>query len=319
MRVLFTARHSLSHLLSMAPVATACVTAGHDVRVAGPPGKAALVLPTGLDALPPGRGWCPDLVVRAEHGGVPDIPPTARLVHWSALSHRDTARHRNGSAAGELHVDPCPPGLRTAAESGALSVSHPDSPAVRVPTWLEQPPERLRVCLRPGLAPGTDGWSVQRVRTVAHAARGLGIELVAVLSPTARIRYQPALGHEVRLAGQQLLGQVLATCAGAIHEGGPDVTLAAAAHGLPQLVLAEQRPPGDRLGRIGAGRRLVTSQDIQDVTDPLRLRRHLAELLYGGRALPAAHRLRTEITALPSPGALVSQFEALVATRPGPR
>ncbi|MEU9209507.1 hypothetical protein AB0D27_16540 [Streptomyces sp. NPDC048415] len=49
------------------------------------------------------------------------------------------------------------------------------------------------------------------------------------------------------------------------------------------------------------------------MTHALRLRRRLAELLYGGRAVAAAQRLRSQIAALPSPDALVQPLEEIAA------
>jgi UDP:flavonoid glycosyltransferase YjiC (YdhE family) len=183
-----------------------------------------------------------------------------------------------------------------------------------MPRWLERPPGQLRVCLRPGMAGASDAWSVHRVRQVTRAVLGLDAELVAVVAPALRYAYREAFGRQVRFAGPQLLGPVPATCGGVVHEGGPDVTLTAAAHGVPQLVLADTRPSGDRLRRIGAGHRLgaAEAQDASDMTDALRLRR-LAELPYGSRAVAAAQRLRSQIAALPSPVALVQPLEEIAA------
>ncbi|KUN83043.1 hypothetical protein AQJ66_20980 [Streptomyces bungoensis] len=390
MRVLFAARHSLPHLLAMAPTALACAAAGHEVRIAAPVPTGGLFTHGGLPAvlgalpvLPPEPGWRPHVAVHAASGDVPgawpadacaalsgdtalrsghragersgDRPapwphprPTSwpggasgpwsggprsgspsgdaagpwgggQVVHWSALDHRDPARAAVGGAG--LWVDPCPPALRGDAEAGAFAVRHEDVPAVRLPEWLEQPPARPRVCLRPGPDQGPGVWSAARVRQVARAVRELDAELVAVVAPYRRHAYRQALGRGVRFAGPLLLGPVLATCAGVVHDGGPDVTLAAAAHGVPQLVLTGTRPAGDRLARIGAGRRLVaaTPADARDMADALRLRRHLAELLHGGRALAAAERLRTRIAALPPPSALVGLLEDAAGSGPGRR
>lgn len=304
MRVLFAARRSLPHLLTMVPTALACAAAGHEVRIAAPVRAGGPPLYGGLPVLPPEPGWHPHLVVRAEHGDGPGPWTGGPVVRWTPLGHR-------AAGSGPLCVDPCPPDLRTAAETGALTVRHEDVPAVRMPRWLERPPGRPRVCLRPGPGSGTGPWPVDRVRRIARAVLGLDAELVAVVAPAARHAYQDAFDRSVRFAGPQLLGPVLATCAGVVHDGGPDVTLTAAAHGVPQLVIAGTRPAGDRLGRIGAGRRLVAADadDARDLADSLRLRRRLAELLYDGRALAAAERLRTQLAAQPPPHRLVQALE----------
>ncbi|MEU9209506.1 hypothetical protein AB0D27_16535 [Streptomyces sp. NPDC048415] len=126
-----------------------------------------------------------------------------------------------------------PPGLRTDAEAGALSVRHEVVTEVRMPRWLERPPGQLRVCPRPGMAGTSDAWSVHRVRQVTRAVFGLDAELIAVVAQPQRYAYREAFGRQVSFAGPQLLGPVPATCMGVVHEGGPDVTLTAAAHGAP--------------------------------------------------------------------------------------
>ncbi|MFJ6072554.1 glycosyltransferase [Streptomyces sp. NPDC093065] len=314
MRVLFAARRSLPHLAPMAPTALACVAAGHEVRIAAPVRPDGYLLRTGLSVRPPEPGWRPHLVVRAQDGDGPaPWPQDGPVVHWTALDHRVAVPRRDGDAA-PWCVDPCPPALRTGAEAGAWSVRHEEpATAPPAPRWLRTPPARLRVCLRPGA--GHDTWPVGRVRRVARAVHGLDAELVVVVGPRTRYAYRDAFEGPVRFADPLLTGPVLATSAGVVHEGGPDVTLAAAARGVPQLVLTGVRPPGDRLYRIGAGQRLAAAdaEDAADLADALRLRRRLAELLYGGRALAAAERIRAGIAALEPPDALVGPLEEYAA------
>ncbi|CAL9573487.1 nucleotide disphospho-sugar-binding domain-containing protein [Streptomyces sp. enrichment culture] len=314
MRVLFAARRSLPHLTPMAPTALACAAAGHEVRIAAPVRPDGYVLGPVLSVRPPEAGWRPHLVVRAEDGDGPaPWPQDGRVVHWTALDHRDQVP-RHGGDAGPWYVDPCPPVLRTDAEAGAWAVRYEEPAAARpAPRWLRTPPGRLRVCLRPGA--GHHVWPAARVRRVARAVHGLDAELVVVVDPRTRYRYRDAFEGPVRFAAPHLIGTVLATSAGVVHEGGPDVTPAAAAVGVPQLVLADDRPAGDRLHRIGGGQRLAAADadDAADLADALRLRRRLAELLHGGRALAAAQRLRSEIAALSPPDALVGPLEEYAA------
>ncbi|MBQ0888931.1 DUF1205 domain-containing protein [Streptomyces sp. RM72] len=321
MRVLFAARRSLPHLSPMAPTALACAAAGHEVRIAAPVRPDGYVLGPGLAVRPPEPGWRPHLVVRAPDGDGPaPWPQDGPVLHWTALDHRDTAP-RPGGDAGPWCVDPCPPALRTGTEAAAWSVRHEEPATARpAPPWLRTPPGRLRVCLRPGA--GHDTWPAARVRRVARAVHGLDAELVVVVDPRTRYGYRDAFEEPVRFAAPDLIGPVLATSAGVVHDGGPDVTPVAAAFGVPQLVLADARPAGDRLRRIGAGQRLAAADadDAADLADALRLRRRLAELLHGGRALAAAARLRTEMAALSPPHALVGPLEEYAARsgRTGP-
>ncbi|MFB7606162.1 nucleotide disphospho-sugar-binding domain-containing protein [Streptomyces gardneri] len=319
MRVLFSARHSVSHLLAMTAAAQACASAGHEVRTAGPPD--APLSPALRGTSPPAPGWLPDLVVSAEDGaaetGARAAFPGGRVVRWTPLD------HRSADGPAPVRIDPCPPGLRGGAESGAehdaLSVRQPTSHAGQLPYELREPHHLLRVCLRPGPAGSPDSWTPERLLLVARAALGLDVELIVLVPAAERVRITGALGalggpgSPVRFAEPELLGPVLSTCVAVAHEGGPDVTLEAAAHGVTQLVLADSRPAGDRLDRIGAGRRLVTAEEPLETGSSLRLRRHLADLLYGGRALATAQRLRSAIAALPSPEAFAGRLEDLAA------
>ncbi|MFE2556139.1 nucleotide disphospho-sugar-binding domain-containing protein [Streptomyces sp. NPDC059352] len=321
MRVLFTARHSVSHLLAMTAAAQACASAGHEVRTAGPAGA---VLPTAALGTSPPHDWHPDLVVSAEDGatgagaavtGVTETGPRgsfpgARVVRWTPLD------HRSADGPAPVRIDPCPPALRGDAGADALSVRQPICHAGQLPYELREPHHLLRVCLRPGAPGSPHGWSPERLRLVARAALGLDVEVIALVPAAERARLGGVLGplgSRLRFAEQELLGPVLATCVAVAHEGGPDVTLEAAAHGVTQLVIADTRPAGDRLDRIGAGHRLVAAEEPRETGSSLRLRRHLADLLYGGRALATAQRLRSAIAALPSPEAFAGRLEDLAA------
>ncbi|MGW6390055.1 glycosyltransferase [Streptomyces sp. NPDC055103] len=312
MRVLFTARHSVSHLLAMTAAAQACAAAGHEVRTAGPPGAPLSAALRGTS--PPDRGWLPDLVVSAEDGATAGVPPGARVVRWTPLDHRST----DGPAP--VRIDPCPPGLRgagtgagRAADADTLSVRQPTCHAGQLPYALREPHHLLRVCLRPGPPGSPESWSPERLLLVARAALGLDVEVIVLVPAAERERMGGALGSRVRFAEPELLGPVMATCVAVAHEGGPDVTLEAAAHGVTQLVIADARPAGDRLDRIGAGRRLVAAEKPWETGSSLRLRRHLADLLYGGRALATAQRLRSAIADLPSPETFAGRLEDLAA------
>ncbi|MFD3664711.1 nucleotide disphospho-sugar-binding domain-containing protein [Streptomyces sp. NPDC058659] len=315
MRVLFTARHSVSHLLAMTAAAQACASAGHEVRTAGPPGAPLSAALRGTS--PPGRDWHPDLVVSAEDGTPAGERPHARVVRWTPLD------HRSADGPTPVRIDPCPPGLRggaaSDAERDALSVRQPTCHAGQLPYELREPNHLLRVCLRPGPPGSPRSWEPERLLRVARAALGLDVEVIVLVPAAERARVTGVLGSlgrsgaQLRFAEPELLGPVLATCVAVAHEGGPDVILEAAAHGVTQLVIADTRPAGDRLDRIGAGRRLVAAEEPRETGSSLRLRRHLADLLYGGRALATAQRLRSAIAALPSPEDFAGHLEDLAA------
>ncbi|MEU9360190.1 nucleotide disphospho-sugar-binding domain-containing protein [Streptomyces sp. NPDC048301] len=305
MRVLFTARHSLPHLLAMTAAARACTAAGHEVRATGPEAAGPEALPEVFRARPPAHGFHADLVVSGDEE--PGDHPGAVVVRWTPLDRHPADGRR------PPRIDPCPPHLRADADRDSLALRQPTSHPGLLPPGLRTFHRPLRVCLRPG-TPGAGGWTPDRLRRVARAALGLDVEVIVPVPAAERHRLGVS-GPRVLFAEPRLLGPVLATCVAVVHEGGPDVTLEAAAHGVPQLVLTDARPPGDRLAMIGAGRRLVSAENPDETSSTLRLRRHIAELLYDGRALAAARRLSTAIADLSPPEAFADRLRELTDAR----
>src|SRR5438128_1660008 len=106
MRVLMTVPPVPDRLHHLVPLAWALRTAGHEVRVAGPPGFTATINMTGLvavadDPTEHARLWRPDVVVR--DAGAPEGAAVARAV--DARSVRVTGLLTDGDSEGDSDSD----------------------------------------------------------------------------------------------------------------------------------------------------------------------------------------------------------------------
>ncbi|MFF0428478.1 glycosyltransferase [Streptomyces sp. NPDC004520] len=301
MRVLFSAGLGMPAALRLVLLARELQSAGHEVRFCAPARTRHRVVRAGLVpvlAAPRrfSRAWRPDLVVHdplcpeatdmAAESGVPSIGylPYAH----PPLSPRPT-----------VWIDPCPPLLRDRPEPDAWQVRCDayELPAQPVP-WLTELSLRPRVCIT-GMPGGTGPADRRRARLFGRVAEGvesLGLQ-VAVL----RGEDHP---WSVVLRGSVLV----------VHGGDEGVVYAAARYGVSQLVLPagpEEWAAGKRLERAGIGR-CLTEDELAGDSTMLRLRFHIAELVNGGRVLPAAAQLGRSIARMPQPADLVPGIEALL-------
>ncbi|WP_035853485.1 glycosyltransferase [Kitasatospora azatica] len=217
--------------------------------------------------------WGGPAVLELERGGPGGQPRPA----YQALCERFGANPRR---APQVWIDPCPPSLRLPSPVRRLALRTAAAPRTTAdrPTRTDQQP-RVLIGLE-------DGAPVDLLRL---AADQLAVPYREVTLP---------LGPDRPLPGGALL----------IHHGSGILTMAAAAHGIPQLVVSlrpEQALTGDRLAAIGAARHLP------------RAAAGAAELRTAGLALladparAAARRLAAEIAALPDPAALVPRLAEL--------
>lgn len=301
MRVLFSAGLGMPALLRMVLLARALHAVGDEVRFCCPARLRDRVARAGLvpvlsDPQQFSRAWQPDLVVHdplcadsaamAARSGVPTLgylpyadPP---------LSPRPT-----------VWIDPCPPSLRERPEPDAWHVrcdayEMPGKPA----PWITAPSLRPRVCVT-GVPTGTrpeDRRRARLFRRVAEGVESLGLQLLV-------------LTGDDHPWSQVLRGSVVV-----VHGGDEGVVYAAARFGVSQLVLPageDERRAGERLEQAGIGR-CLTDDELRADPSMLRLRFHIAELVNGGRMLPAAARLGRAIAGMPPPADLVPGIKALL-------
>ncbi|MFF0478782.1 glycosyltransferase [Streptomyces sp. NPDC004284] len=301
MRVLFSAGLGVPAALRLVLLARELQSAGHEVRFAGPARIRHRVVRAGLVpvlAAPQrfSRAWRPDLVVHD-----PLCPESAALAAESTvptLGYLPYA-HPPLSPRPTVWIDPCPPLLRERPEPDAWQVRCDayELPAQPLP-WLTELALLPRVCIT-GMPTGTGPEDLRRAalfRRVAEGVESLGLQVVMLTGDD----------HPWSVV---LRGSVLV-----VHGGDEGIVYAAARYGVSQLVLPageEEWAAGKRLEQAGIGR-CLTDDELAGDSTMLRLRFHIAELVNGGRVLPAAAKLGQSIARMPQPADLVPDIEALV-------
>lgn len=214
---------------------------------------------------------------------------------------------------GDFTVDPIP--MRLPGPEGLRRIPMrwvPYTGAAPVPQWLTQPPTRPRVCLSLGVTGRTvnDGPDT-RVMAAFEAVAKLDVEVVATVN-AAQLGEDPDIPDNVRILDYMPLTQVVPTCSAIIHHGGFGTFCAAAAHGVPQVIITDQSGAAMSSARYleaaGAGVALpeseVTTAQLADglsqvLTDPSF--RRGAAAVYG------------DLTAAPGPGEIVPILERMTA------
>jgi UDP:flavonoid glycosyltransferase YjiC (YdhE family) len=209
-------------------------------------------------------------------------------------------------------VDLCPPGLVRFDNAGWLRMRHIPycGAGIRSP-WLWSRRTRPRLCVSMGSVPAEAG-----VQGLLDVARGLADFPgdVVLTGAGSRDAAMDDLPDNVRRGGWLTHDQLMPGCDAVIHHGGSGTILNSALFGLPQLILPQmfdQFENAERVLAAGAAR-VIEYAD----RSPQAVRREL-DLLLGQPAYRAqAMRLRAEIEAMPLPGEVVMQLEALVTSRP---
>ncbi|MFB7513097.1 glycosyltransferase [Streptomyces sp. NPDC056144] len=304
MRVFFSAGHGMPAALRLVLLARDMQAAGHEVRFSGPARARHRAVRAGLVpvlAAPQrfSRAWRPDLVVHD-----PLSPPAAAMAAEAGVPTLAYLPHVHEPLAPRptIWLDPCPPALRDRPEPDAWQV-RPDAYELppRPAPWLTELPLLPRVCVT-GIPSGTRPEDRHRARLfnrVAEGVESLGLQLVVLKGDD----------HPWSVA---MRGSVVV-----VHGGDEGTVYAAARYGVSQLVLPageEEQRAGKLVERAGVGL-CLTDEDLAGTDSMLRLRFHLAELVNGGRVLPAAARLGKDVAAMTPPADLVPGIEELVRAR----
>jgi glycosyltransferase (activator-dependent family) len=211
---------------------------------------------------------------------------------------------------GNFTIDQLPPSLRLAADLEYVPVQYVAyGGAAVVPKWLQEKPKRPRVGLTLG-ATATEqfgGYNVPLPEIIDELST-LDIELVATVAESQQ-HLLNTLPDNVRIIPYVPWHALAPTCSVVIHHAGAATLATTARHPVPQLALHyhfDQPFLARRLAEHGAGLEIHTTKATGDnVRDSVR--RLLTEPAFRQRA----KALADEIHALPSPGQLVSQLEAL--------
>jgi UDP:flavonoid glycosyltransferase YjiC (YdhE family) len=216
--------------------------------------------------------------------------------------------------SGLAHLDPAPPSLRIPAATEGTSIRLPTrqvawgDPRTSLTPWLTRHHSRPVVYL----TLGTVGWgTVDLLRDALAGLSELPVDVLVAIGSyfdPSELGPLPDSVHVERFVRQDL---VLPQVDLAVHHGGSGTLLAAAAEGVPQLVMpmgADQFQNADALAASGAGVALpqggVTAAAVQE---------GVRQLMEDPSHLAAANRIRGEILALPTPAERIYDLMALLA------
>ncbi|ANJ12000.1 glycosyl transferase [Streptomyces parvulus] len=218
--------------------------------------------------------------------------------------------------SGRWLLDLCPPSLhprgwspplRRVALRAEFAYETAISPVRSAPVG-----DRPRVLLGPGTATGPSFG----VATLRRSLRSLGIEVDATgewRTPTG-LRSDP---HPVRAAESLPAGSGGKGVSAVLHNGSAEMTFAAAARGLPAVVLPtspEQQLRAQAVEVAGAG--VVLRPGHQE---PAMIAEGIARLLDDARFTNAAHRIGGEMAGMPAPAEVGRWLAAAVSGKPRPR
>ncbi|MEU9100213.1 glycosyltransferase [Streptomyces sp. NPDC048361] len=209
----------------------------------------------------------------------------------------------------DLILDPAPPALASTKAPPARPIRPEPHTGDGTPwTYATTAGRRVAVALG-GHTLDLDGAPLLR-RVVGALAGAGGVEAVVSAPPEHRAAVGE-LPEGMTYTEETAPGLLFPGADLVIHHGGPGSTLAAAALGIPQLVLPqldETFLAGDKVAAAGAGITL-DSAELQNsgpqLTDAVR--RLLSEHAFR----PGAERLRDEVRAMPSPADTVPLLEQL--------
>lgn len=242
------------------------------------------------------------------------------------LAERHSVAVADVRLAGDLTLDPCPPGMQVPLAGPSRPVRFvPYNGTAVLPRWLWDEPVRPRVCLTwgtmmaslgldSGPAAGVDLAAV--IAAVIAAVASLDVELVLALDPAQRERLG-TLPTGVVFPEQPLaLALLLPSCRAIISQGGAGTLMTALAAGVPQLVLpqvSDQHFNAERLVATGAGLSVTEAgTDADSYGDAIC--RLLPDLLGEGTQRSRAAELQAANQLLPAPAGVVPVLEELVNT-----
>ena len=209
-------------------------------------------------------------------------------------------------------VDPCPASLQYdgAIPSRIPARFVPYNGTGDAPRWLTQPPRRPRICVTWGTTTttlaGREGFLVPRI---LDALAGFDVEVVVAITAADRPLLGDNLPGQVRVAENLPLHLLLPSCDAIIHQGGAGTMLTAASFGLPQLLVprvTDQLAHAERIAAASAG----VSLNWADAS-PETITSGIKTIVSDEATRQAAHKLRDEIHAQPTPASVAATLRQL--------
>jgi UDP:flavonoid glycosyltransferase YjiC (YdhE family) len=214
---------------------------------------------------------------------------------------------------GDFTVDPMPAQLP--GPEGLRRVPMrwvPYTGTAPVPQWLWQPPSRPRLCLSLGVTgravhEGSDA----RVTAVLEAVADMQVEVVATLNAT-QLGAGTRVPDNVRIVDYVPLTQVMPTCSAIIHHGGFGTFFAAAAHRVPQMIVAEELGSALSSTRYLRARGAGVALAGEGLT-AARVGGELSRMLTEPSFRLGAAAVYADMTAAPGPSEIVPVLERMTA------
>ncbi|MEU0247486.1 nucleotide disphospho-sugar-binding domain-containing protein [Streptomyces sp. NPDC006235] len=181
-----------------------------------------------------------------------------------------------------------------------------------VPQWLMHKPQRPRVCLTMGLSLRKYFKDDEELITgLLAAVSALDVEVVATVT-AEQFDASYTLPDNVRAIDYVPLDLVLPDCAAIVHHGGTSTFAAAAAHGVPQLIMPSTMGDHLALARYvaGAGGGLFTERSE---ATPERIAAQLARILEEPSFQRGAAEIHRDMLSAPGPAEVVPVLERLTA------
>ncbi|MEU9040607.1 MULTISPECIES: nucleotide disphospho-sugar-binding domain-containing protein [unclassified Kitasatospora] len=256
--------------------------------------------------------------------GVPYVEQSVRLA-WAGSDEQATTYRRSIAqyleptraklgldepASAAAAIDVRPPSMGGHDDAAEWSMRYvPYNESRLLPEWALAAPSRPRVCLTLGSVLPLSG-ELDELSAFLQECGGLDVELILAMGEDQAAALGP-VPDNVRVAGWVPLSTLLPTCAAIVHHGGAGTALTALVHGVPQLVvprLADQPANAAVIAARGVGLALApheaTATAVKD---------GLLRLLDAPDHRQAAREVQAEIASRPSPAALVTRLEELVA------
>jgi UDP:flavonoid glycosyltransferase YjiC (YdhE family) len=211
------------------------------------------------------------------------------------------------------YIDTVPPSMFIGAEQPCVSMRWvPYNGPGTAPSELSGPRRRPRVCVTWGLVvPRALGSAAaDPYGDVIAAVADAGAEVLALTSAD-QISSLDAPPPGVRYVSGAPLNLVLPYCDAIVHHGGEGSAMAAAALGVPQLVITREPLDDQCGGRLAAAGTAIHFRHQHLEADPAahrKIREAIGQLLSDPSYASAAVRLRNDIERQPAPAEVVAAF-----------
>ncbi|MGW2812438.1 glycosyltransferase [Streptomyces sp. NPDC001415] len=209
----------------------------------------------------------------------------------------------------DLILDPAPPALASTEAPAARPIRPVPHTGDGTPWRYAAPPGRRVAVALGGYTLDLDGAPLVRRIVDALASAG-GVEAVVSAAPEHRAAIG-TLPEGMAYSDETAPGLLFPGADLVVHHGGPGSTLAAAALGIPQLVLPqldETFLAGDKVATAGAG---ITLDTAERQNDPARLISAVRALLVEPEYRAGAALVRKQIEAMPAASEVALHLEQL--------